>query len=156
MNMLTNKSTHLTGQFGQGRQQGNTLIPVLIGLALMVAATLAFLSQGKALSDQNVKNLAINEITSILNAANIEKVSGTATVSLTSPGLTAINVYGQQNKYVSPKFTYITDNATVCLELANMFKDFSGVSTTIIPQCTAAAGAGAPNTQKTQLEITLR
>ena len=156
MNMLTNKSTHLTGQFGQGRQQGNTLIPVLIGLALMVAATLAFLSQGKALSDQNIKNLAINEITSILNAANIEKVSGTATASLKSPGLTAINVFGQTNTYDSTsfKFSYITDNATTCTELAAMFEKFSGVSTTTKPAC-SATGTGN-NAPQTTLDITLR
>lgn len=144
MNMLTNKSTHLTGKFGGRRQQGNTLMPLIIGLAIMVAATLAFLSQGAKLSDQNSKSIAINEITAMLNDTNVEKAAGTTTANLSSASLTATNVFGQKISFDSAKkqIKYVTDSSTVCTDLAAIFKSFKGVSTAA---CSAA-----------QLDITLK
>ena len=88
MNMLTNKSTHLTGQFGQRRQQGNTLVPVVIGLVIAALATLAFLSQGQGLREDTQRVAATNEL--LRHVGNAYTAGAGATYTLN----TETNIFG--------------------------------------------------------------
>ena len=127
MNMLTNKSTHLTGQFGQGRQQGNTLVPVVIGLVIAALATLAFLSQGQGLREDTQKVAAMNEL--IRHVGNAFTAGATANYTLAGE----TNVYGLAIGRVptaavagvsgaTQDITYDTGNADICGQLEGIIE----------------------------------
>jgi hypothetical protein len=127
MNMLTNKSTHLTGQFGQRRQQGNTLVPVIIGLVITALATLLFLSQGQGLREDTQKVAAMNEL--IRHVGNA--FTAGATASYTLAGET--NVYGFAIRRVptaavaggpaaTQDITYATGNVDICGQLEGLIE----------------------------------
>ncbi len=59
--------------------RGNTLVPVIIALAISAIATIAFLNQGANLASDNKKILAQNQISSILGEWSI--VTSTNSIS---------------------------------------------------------------------------
>ena len=54
-------------------QRGNTLVPVIIGLAISAIATIAFLNQGANLSQKNKILMAQNEIARAIQQWNIAR-----------------------------------------------------------------------------------
>jgi len=146
MNMLTNKANHLTGQFGQGQQQGNTLVPVLIALAIALAATAAFLLQGEGLIDDNKKVLATSEVASLLSEYNSIRALGVEAKDVKGtevPGIKGKNVYGLNIQFVAyaaagasgtgataASITYGTDGSDSCNYLLKAFAKSDGVAST--------------------------
>ena len=126
MKMLTNKSTHLTGQFGQRRQQGNTLVPVVIGLVIAALATLAFLSQGQGLREDTQKVAAMNEL--IRHVGNAFTAGATANYTLAGE----TNVYGLAIGRVptaaaggaaaTQDITYATGDVDICGQLEGIIE----------------------------------
>ena len=78
-------------------QRGNTLVPVIIGLAISAIATVAFLNQGANLSQKNKILMAQNEIARAIQQWNILKSTEAMSNSLTNSNfLGRPNVYGQK------------------------------------------------------------
>jgi hypothetical protein len=123
--------------------RGNTLVPVIIALAISAIATVAFLNQGANLASDNKIIIAQNEIVAIhgeYTLANFRK-KGT---SLTKEELPYIhgasgfrsNVFGKTFGFQAAsdtepaEITYGTDSNTTCTELKAIVDRLSGVSTT--------------------------
>ena len=60
------------------KSRGNTLVPVIIALAISAIATIAFLNQGADLSTKNKMVIAQNEIASALSDWVVARTSGSA------------------------------------------------------------------------------
>ena len=119
MNMLNNKSTHLTGQFGQRRQQGNTLVPVIIGLVIAALATLAFLSQGQGLQQDTQRVAAINELV---------RHVGNSYAAGTGAGYTSLgkNIYAKDitraANSTTHKIVYTTPDNEICEQIKGVIE----------------------------------
>ena len=117
------------------KQRGNTLVPVIISLAIAAVATVAFLSQGANLTNQNKVNLAANEITGMLYEWTVMRASNTAVLigSNPPPQMQQENSFGKVIVYTaaaapangnagsSAKLTYYTDTDANCTTVAAMF-----------------------------------
>ena len=132
------------------RWRGNTLVPVIIALAISAIATVAFLNQGANLAADNKIVIAQNEIVAIhgeytlvafrkgaINVANddlpfIYEKSNTTFRS---------NIFGKVYTYTAAttpasgtatlaNVTYGTDNKTTCEELRVIINRLSGLSGT--------------------------
>jgi hypothetical protein len=117
------------------KQRGNTLVPVIISLAIAAIATVAFLNQGATLTNQNRVNLAANEITGMLYDWSVMRASNTAIdIGANRPAaMAAENVFGIANEYTaaaapangaagnSASVLYRTDTDANCLTVAAMF-----------------------------------
>jgi len=125
--------------------RGNTLVPVIIALAISAIATVAFLNQGANLAQDNKIILAQNEISSIMNTWNVLRTShaiddienaGTLTGSQVEiPGsILKVNVYGTAATYAatdgSQSLDYTTEAQDVCERLEPTVKKILGVSAT--------------------------
>jgi hypothetical protein len=109
--------------------RGNTLVPVVIGLAVSGVATVAFLNQGSNLAQDNKAMLAKNELASIVSQFDTIQSSVTPK-NVTSDMLpklasTKTNVYGLSFTFTpcsdggcewnaTPKLTYGTPNIDAC------------------------------------------
>ena len=123
MNKQVNKITPNLKPSAQGRQRGNTLVPVVIGLGIAAVATAAFISQGADLANENNLMLAKNELTSLLGDVNLANVTG---VGVTSGLLASTNIYGNTNEYTAAnkEFKYKTDNAGTCATLKEAVSNY--------------------------------
>ena len=125
--------------------RGNTLVPVIIALAISAIATVAFLNQGANLAQDNKIILAQNEISSIMNTWNVLRTShakndiknaGTLTGSQVEiPGsILKVNVYGTAATYDatdgSQSLDYTTEAQDVCERLKPTVEKIVGVSAT--------------------------
>ena len=148
MKKLNQNPNHKLNQANQRQQKGNTLVPVVIGLAIAAIATVAFLNQGEGLIADNNRVLATNEIAGILANYNTIRATGVAAANVTAaqvPGLTANNVYGNPGNWVNPPaFSYTADEAASCQQLAATFTGADGVAGAV---CNAVTPA--------QLDLTL-
>ena len=72
--------------------RGNTLVPVIIALAISAIATIAFLNQGANLSADNKIVLAQNEIASALGDWVVAKTAGGTALTAVLPTLSLIHI----------------------------------------------------------------
>ena len=166
--------TQTAGQVENKNQQylphkwrGNTLVPVIIALAISAIATVAFLNQGANLAADNKIVIAQNEIVAIHGEYTLvafrKGATSVASTDLpfiydTTNGRFRSNIFGKAYAYTqataatgsgasavagaAATVTYGTDNNTTCTELATIVNRLSGLS--------AACAAGA-----TTMTITL-
>jgi hypothetical protein len=134
VNKIKRNLKHTLGR----RQQGNTLVPVVIGLAIAAIATIGFLNQGEDLMADNKTSLATNEINQMIVQWNTAKM-GTVVNDIAGADVPLlnnnVNVYGVVTVYrqgaaaagdnpaVTPQFTYTTDDNNVCTAIDNRFAD---------------------------------
>jgi hypothetical protein len=116
-------------KYHRRKQRGNTLVPVIISLAIASVATVAFLSQGATLTNQNKVNLAANEITGMLYNWSVMRASNTAVlIAANQPAaMAAENAFGNLNVYTAATgsanatVVYTTDTEANCTTIAAMF-----------------------------------
>lgn len=121
-------SSRKRSEYKPRKWRGNTLVPVIIGLAVSSIATVTFLNQGASLAASNKSILAQNEITTIMNswsilrtsyaAADIQNADGPLNqgqVAITSSML-EVNVYGTAVEFNPGQLAllYKTDNLDSC------------------------------------------
>jgi hypothetical protein len=111
---------------------GNTLVPVIIALAISALATIAFLTQGANLSTKNKVLVAQNEIASLISEWNVAKEalggkdkittsifpSNNSTYEKTINFSAAVAASGG-NSATPPKMTYDTESTQACKSLAS-------------------------------------
>ena len=125
--------------------RGNTLVPVIIALAISAIATVAFLNQGANLASDNKIILAQNEISSIMNTWNVLRTShainnieksGSVTGSQVAipNSILKVNVYGTATTYDATdggqSLDYTTESKDVCERLEPTVDKIVGVSAT--------------------------
>jgi hypothetical protein len=69
-------SSRKRSEYRPRKSRGNTLVPVIIALAISAIATIAFLNQGADLSTKNKMVIAQNEIASALSDWVVARTSG--------------------------------------------------------------------------------
>jgi hypothetical protein len=126
-------------------QLGNTLIPVIIALAISAVASIAFLKQGADLSAQAKVLEAQYEVAAILqewnrlkSAVGISAITGNTTVRAGDFPSNLTNIYGGDVRYSKNFFfttgrlalTYndIAGDISNCNQIYNTFRDAEGVS----------------------------
>ncbi|MDA8944643.1 hypothetical protein N9I32_04705 [Porticoccaceae bacterium] len=137
-------SSRKRSEYKPRKWRGNTLVPVIIGLAISAIATVTFLNQGASLAADNKSILAQNEIASIMNSWNILRASYAAVdiqlpagplnlgqVAITSSML-EVNIYGTAVVF-NPgllALQYTTDNEGSCESIQIGVDNMLGVSNT--------------------------
>lgn len=120
------------------KQLGNTLVPVLISMVIMSAATAAFLIEGADLNSRSKVSVAGNEIAGMIYDWNLIRTSNAASaITATSKpaSMGGNNIYGLAISFTAatsdaaPKVEYTTDSATSCTSLSGTFNgDVQGVA----------------------------
>lgn len=116
------------------KQLGNSLVPVVIGIAITAVATASFLNQGADVASRNKVGLAASEITTMLydwnllrttNAANVIGVAGDGNPPAPTNMNGGSNIFGiAVNAFASgatPTLTYTTNDAVSCTALSGIF-----------------------------------
>jgi len=139
-------SSRKRSEYKPRKWRGNTLAPVVIGLAVSAIATVTFLNQGANLAADNKSILAQNEIASIMTswstlrasyaAADIQNagvgVLGEGQVAITSSMLRE-NVYGTAVEYNPALLAllYTTDSQSSCESIKIGVDNMLGVQNTV-------------------------
>lgn len=116
------------------KQLGNTLVPVLVSMVIMSAATAAFLIEGADLNSRSKVSVAGNEIAGMIYDWNLVRTSNAASViggsadgnPAAPASLSSTNTYGNLisfNAGASPNVVYTTDSATSCTSLSGTFNN---------------------------------
>jgi hypothetical protein len=121
-------------------QRGNTLVPVIIGLAISAIATIAFLNQGANLSQKNKVTIAQNELAAVMQEWHILKESiGINNITGTNfpSAKYRTNIYGHNTSYY-PNFRITTRRKVLtydgpsdisnCNKIGSVFANAKGVS----------------------------
>ena len=149
----TKLSRQKRSEYRPRKWRGNTLVPVIIALAISAIATVAFLNQGANLAADNKIVIAQNEIVAIHGEYTLAAFRKGA-VNVADDDLPYIydgtansfryNIFGKVYAYTaatnpaqgaqgtptSAKVTYGTDNATTCSELIAIVNRLSGLTAT--------------------------
>jgi hypothetical protein len=112
--MLKTKGFVISSYVHRSKNQlGNTLIPVIIALAISAVASIAFLKQGGDLSDQAKVLEAQYEVAAILqewnrlkSAVGISAITGNTTVRAGDFPSNLTNIYGGDVRYSTNFFYY--------------------------------------------------
>ena len=138
-------SSRKRSEYKPRKWRGNTLVPVIIGLAISAIATVTFLNQGASLAADNKSILAQNEIASIMNSwsilrasyaagdiQNAEGVLGEGQVEITSSML-EVNIYGTAVEFNPAQLAlkYTTDNQDSCESIKIGVDNMLGVSSSV-------------------------
>ena len=123
------------------KQRGNTLVPVVIGIAITAVATASFLNQGADIASRNKVGIAANEITTmlydwnLLRTTNAVNAIGTADNPSAPAAMSEANIFGVSNNSFSgagsatPGLVFTTDVPSSCTVLSGIFHaDIEGVS----------------------------
>ena len=162
-------------------QRGNTLVPVIIGLAISAIATIAFLNQGANLSQKNKILMAQNEIARAIQQWNILKeATSNITQSDLPLGVTNNTQFAQNPNFVlgnlplgsalifqfingSPNYVSLRyfffatkSEKEACSKLASMFSsDMEGISNQIDTKLTLLTNSNPGCTGPTFVGIIL-
>jgi hypothetical protein len=133
--------------------RGNTLVPVIIALAISALATIAFLSQGANLAMENKVLVAQNEIAALIyewNVAN-EALGGPTNVPATFLANTSNTTYNQAITFsqatakdgtkagVAATMSYKTESDEACISLSTKIStQQDGVASIPVPSCDSA------------------
>lgn len=106
------------------RLRGNTLVPVVIALAISAVATVAFLQQGETLMEDNKRILATTEVARLVS--NIQQLIAIGTapgqIAQSTIGIAGDkNVFGSGITYGDSKLVYPTGSVAVCALLKGTF-----------------------------------
>lgn len=124
--------TQIAGQIGNKKQQylphkwrGNTLVPVIIALAISALATIAFLNQGANLQEDTKVVAAQNEIIALLEDYNVAKQMNGGKIPTVSFISGNNATFSGTQLYTAPSgtqtngvITFHTDTVTSCASLA--------------------------------------
>lgn len=113
------------------KQWGNTLVPVVIGIAIASVATVSFLNQGAELTSKSKTINASTEIVGVLTDWVLATAAAGSTALTTNnapTSLTARNIYEQQTSFAASAgtnstYTYPTDSTSSCTTLRAIFTD---------------------------------
>lgn len=143
--------TQIAGQIGNKKQQylphkwrGNTLVPVIIALAISAIATIAFLTQGANLAESNKVLVAQNEIASLIADWGVAKEAYSGNRSQIPSMYPATNItYGLRIGYTPPTGNAITDTATLeyDTDTASSCSELRGKISTTIPEVSSVSCA---------------
>ena len=135
-------SSRKRSEYKPRKWRGNTLVPVIIALAISALATIAFLNQGANLQEDTKVVAAQNEIISLLQDYDVAKQMNSNTVP------TVVFVSGNNKAYNQPQsysppgtsggpgtITYTTDTDSACASLAGKVPT-SGNNMTAAATCT--------------------
>ena len=144
----TKLSRQKRSEYRPRKWRGNTLVPVIIALAISAIATVAFLNQGANLAADNKIVIAQNEIVAIHGEYTLAAFRKGA-VNVDDDDLPYIydgssfryNIFGKVFAYTAASnpadgtptsaiVTYGTDNATTCSELIAIVNRLSGLTAT--------------------------
>jgi hypothetical protein len=141
------------------KENGNTLVPVIIALSISAIATIAFLKQGGDLQQKNKRLMAQNELASELKNWNVlKRAKGLKNVvQVDLPVVRNNNAFGKYVSYqrknpifMRPILVYGTDSDEACEFLKSVFTSrLEGVSSNLFN------GADNPNCATTDLIIIL-
>jgi hypothetical protein len=139
-------SSRKRSEYKPRKWRGNTLVPVVIGLAVSAIATVTFLNQGASLAADNKTILAQNEIATIVSSwnilranyaiANIKNAPGQGEDSLNNlqiqipSSILKVNVYGIATVYSEndTELAYTTENEESCKNIKISVDKMLGVS----------------------------
>jgi hypothetical protein len=139
-------SSRKRSEYKPRKWRGNTLVPVIIALAISAIATVTFLNQGASLSADNKTILAQNEIATIMSSWNVLRanyakadiksapVGGDAALLATQieipSSILKLNVYGIATVYDPNNNTlaYRTENQDSCKSIKISVDKMVGVS----------------------------
>ena len=142
-------SSRKRSEYKPRKWRGNTLVPVIIGLAVSSIATVTFLNQGASLAANNKSILAQNEIATIMNSWTILRASYGLNdiLNAPAPGGTALtdtqieipssmlkeNIYGDATEYNPALRTldYMTENEESCGSIKIGVDNMLGVSSSV-------------------------
>ena len=140
--------TQIAGQIGNKKQQylphkwrGNTLVPVIIALAISALATIAFLNQGANLQEDTKVVAAQNEIIALLQDYDVAKQMNGGTIPTVVFVSGNNKAYNAAQSYAPPKsggttgtITFTTDTNSACASLAGKVPT-SGNNVSSAPTC---------------------
>lgn len=129
MKQHINKTKRNLKQALYHRQTGNTLVPVVFGLAIAAVTTVSFLNQGASLDTQNNRQLAMNQLSALISQFEMARSIGTALAAIdggTVPILNDENPFGNAIQLGAVAnnvrvLTYATDSAETCGILQPLF-----------------------------------
>jgi hypothetical protein len=139
-------SSRKRSEYKPRKWRGNTLVPVIIGLAVSAIATVTFLNQGASLAADNKTILAQNEIATIMSSWNILRANYAITNIKNAPAqggdplnalqiaipssILKLNVYGIATVYSEDdnELAYTTENGDSCKSIKISVDKMVGVS----------------------------
>jgi hypothetical protein len=139
-------SSRKRSEYKPRKWRGNTLVPVIIGLAISAIATVTFLNQGASLAADNKTILAQNEIATIVSSWNILRANYAIGSIKNAPGegkaglnglqiqipssILKVNVYGIATVYSEDdnELAYTTENGDSCKNIKISVDKMLGVS----------------------------
>ena len=145
-------------QYLPNKWRGNTLVPVIIALAISALATIAFLNQGANLQEDTKVVAAQNEIIALLEDYNVAKESNAGAIPTVSFISGNNATYKGAQLYTAPTtdkkygvITFNTDTESSCASLAGKIPTSGNVQSISCAGATDAEGA-----KKTVLTINLK
>jgi hypothetical protein len=141
--------------------RGNTLVPVIIALAISAIATIAFLTQGANLAESNKVVVAQNEISSFIADWTVAKEAYSGSRSSIPNMYPASNVtYGLRVAYIAPTDDAITTTATLEYDTdsASSCNELRGKISITVPEVSAVncvTNAAQANAVNSRLSVTL-
>ena len=129
-------------QFLPHKWRGNTLVPVIIALAISALATIAFLNQGANLQEDTKVVAAQNEIIALLQDYDVAKQMNGGTIPTVVFVSGNNKAYNAAQSYAPPTsstatgtITFTTDTDSACASLAGKVPT-SGNNVSGAPTCT--------------------
>ena len=100
----------------QRKQRGITLVPVIVSLTIGIVTTVVFIKQGAEVANGNRINMAINEISELVNDWNLlrDYSSRQEASSIYSSSMPTTNVFNQ-----TVTFEYVNQMAIIIYETIN-------------------------------------